>query len=49
MIPDHDIDGVPTEYECIEDNADENTDDEGWSDGDCVEEWLEEEDYSEDE
>ncbi len=49
MIPHHSIDGVPTEDNDTEDNCDENTDDEGWSDGDCVEEWLEEEETGDDE
>lgn len=49
MIPHHSIDGVPAEEDRDDDPPDENTDDEGWSDGDCVEEWLEDEETGDDE
>lgn len=49
MIPHHSIDGVKAEEDRYDDAPDDNTDDEGWSDGDSVEEWLEEEDTGEDE
>lgn len=49
IIPNHSIDGVKAEDECGEECCDDADDGEGWSDGDCVEEWLEDEETGDDE